>query len=80
MKFRTVVLAHVPLLLQARWNFIFVVNLVDGDPLICQIQHLIVQVGIGIPLRAHDLLNALVTPAWPVMGGNHYLRLHAIAV
>ena len=49
-------------------------DLVDRDALIRQVQHTVVQVRIGVTLGAHDLLDAVITPARPGMGGEHHIR------
>ncbi len=77
MKFGAVILAHTPALLQGFRYFIDIVNLVDGDSAIGQIQHLIVEVGVGVTLIAHNFLNSVVAPARPVMGSDHHLGLLA---
>ena len=48
-------------------------NLVNGDPLVGQMQNLVIQIGIGVPLRPHDLLNPVIAPPWPAVGGKHDL-------
>ena len=79
-EFRAVVLAHAPLPLQRFGHAVVVVNLVDGDALIGQVQHLVVQIGVGVALGAHDLLDAFVAPARPVVRGDHDFRFAAEAV
>ena len=69
------VAAAEPLVLQALRNLVDIVNLVDGHALIGKMQHLVVHVGVQIALAAENFLNPLVTPARPMVGGEHHLGL-----
>jgi hypothetical protein len=53
------------------------VDLVDGDALVGQVQHTIVQVGAGVTLGPHDLLDAVNTPPRPGVRREHDLALTA---
>ena len=64
-----------PLVLQALRNLIDVVNLVDSHALVGEMQHLVVHVGVQIALAAENLLNPLVSPTRPMVGGEHHFGL-----
>ena len=66
-----------PLLLQTLGDFVHIVDLIDGHPLVGQMQHTVVQVCVSVPLRPHYLLNPLVAPARPAVRGKHHLGLLA---
>ncbi len=69
-----------PLVLQALWRFEDVVDLVNRYALVGQVEHLVVQVGIGVALGAHYLLNAIVAEARPAVGCKHVFRFCSISV
>ena len=68
MQLGAMILSCAPLLRQRVRHFVFVVNFIDGHTPISEIKNLIIQIRIGVSLRTHDLLNALITPARPVVG------------
>ena len=43
-------------------------------------EHVIIEVGVGIPLGAHHLLNAAIAKARPAVGGKHHFGLAAKAI
>ena len=67
MKLGAMILSRTPLLRETCRHLVLVVNLVDRHTLVCQIQNLIVQIRIRIPLCTHNLLNSFIPPTWPVM-------------
>ncbi|MNF88998.1 hypothetical protein D3C84_715030 [compost metagenome] len=69
-----------PVVFQAFGQLVDVLNLVDGDALVGGVQYGVVQIGIGIALRAHDALNSLIAPAWPTVGGEHDIGLLPVAI
>ena len=77
MKFRAVILPDTPALLQRLRDLVFIVHLADGDAAVSQIQHLVVQIGVGIALITHDFLNPVIAPAWPVVRGHHHVSILA---
>ena len=58
-------------------QLIDVVDLVDRHALVGEVQHLVVEVGVGVALRAHDFLDARVAPARPAVRGEHHFGLAA---
>ena len=69
-----------PVLGNALGCLVDVVDLVDGDALVHQVQHLVVDVGVEVALSAKDLLDPVVAPARPVVRGEHHLGLFAVEV
>jgi hypothetical protein len=65
---RSVVASAFPLLLQALRQIVDVVDLVDRDPLVGQVQDLVVEVGVQVALGAQDVLYPVVAPPRPVVG------------
>ncbi len=74
---RAVIAVSGPLLLQALWWLINIVYLVDCHALVGQVKNLVVEVGIDIALRSHNLLDTGISPTWPVMPRKHHLSLLA---
>ena len=77
---RAVIAVRRPLLLQARRRLIDVVDLVDRHALVGQVQHVVVEVGVGVALGAHDFLDACVAPARPAVRREHHFGLAAEAI
>ena len=56
-----------PLVLQARRHLVNVLDLVDGDALVGQMQHLVVEMPIGVALVAQHLLDPVFAPVRPMV-------------
>ena len=77
---RAVVTATVPMLEDAIRQFVDIVHLADRHAVVGEMQHLVVHVRVEVALGAHHLADSLITPARPVVGGEHDLGLAAKTV
>lgn len=69
---RSVVAAANPPLLEALGKLVDVVDLTDRDALVGQMEHLVVEVGVEIPLSSETLLNPVIPPTGPMVRVEHH--------
>ena len=77
---RAVVAAAIPPLLERLRKLVDVVDLIDRDALVGQMEHLIVEVGVEIPLPTENLLHPVIPPPGPMVRAEHHDGLLAEAV
>ena len=68
-----------PLLLKSLGQLVDVVDLVDRHAVVREVQHLVVEIRVGVPLGPHDFLDAVVAPARPAVRRKHDVGIDAKA-
>ena len=69
---------RIPRILETLWHLVNVLDLIDRHALIGVVQHLIVEMPIGVALAFEHFLDTIIAPARPVVRGKHDLRLLTI--